>query len=64
MDISDKVVRLKNLRKIWSIISIKDLDADIFDKMSNVYGKCEFCGCYGQYKGWFNNQLGKIDYIN
>ena len=56
---------------VWySFPKTRDLDADIFNKMSNVYGKCEFCGCFGQYKGWFDKQLGvrfrsgKGDYIN
>lgn len=44
---------------IWYAYPLtKNLDADIFNKMSIKFGKCSFCGCYGQYKGWFNNQLG------
>lgn len=35
-----------------------NLDADIFTKMFNKYGYCKFNGYYGQYKGWFKNQLG------
>jgi hypothetical protein len=34
------------------------LDADIFTKMYNKYGNCKFNGYTGQYKGWFDNQLG------
>jgi len=46
------------------------LDADIFIKIFNKYGPCKFTGCYGQYKGWFEDQLGvrqrlgRGDYIN
>jgi len=46
------------------------LDADIFQKMYNRYGECKFIGGYGQYKGWFEDQLGvrlrsgKGDYID
>jgi glycosyltransferase involved in cell wall biosynthesis len=35
-----------------------NLDADIFMKMFNKYGACKFTECYGQYKGWFVDQLG------
>lgn len=36
----------------------KDLDRDIFEKFSYFWGSCPFSGFYGQYKGWFENQLG------
>ena len=35
-----------------------NLDASIFIKMFNKYGLCKFTDCYGQYKGWFEDQLG------
>ena len=36
----------------------KDLDRSIFEKFSTFWGTCPFANCYGQYKGWFENQLG------
>ena len=36
-----------------------NLDSVIFQRMAQECGLCEFCGCYGQYKGVFNNQLGR-----
>jgi glycosyltransferase involved in cell wall biosynthesis len=35
-----------------------NLDAHVFHKMVNFWGLCDFTNCYGQYKGWFANQLG------
>lgn len=35
-----------------------NLDADIFMRFFNVWGSCPFNGIVGQYKGWFENQLG------
>jgi len=36
----------------------KDLDRSVFEKMIHHLGLCHFSGFYGQYKGWFINQLG------
>jgi glycosyltransferase involved in cell wall biosynthesis len=36
----------------------KDCDRYIFERMIGVLGPCHFSGTYGQYKGWFINQLG------
>lgn len=36
----------------------KDLDRNVFEKMFVKIGWCPFTNCYGQYKGWFENQLG------
>jgi glycosyltransferase involved in cell wall biosynthesis len=36
----------------------QDCDRFIFEKMINHWGLCNFLGEYGQYKGWFENQLG------
>lgn len=35
-----------------------DLDRNVFEKMGNYWGPCHFADCYGQCKGWFENQLG------
>ena len=35
-----------------------NLDAHVFHNMYKVWGLCDFTNCYGQYKGWFVNQLG------
>jgi hypothetical protein len=35
-----------------------DCDRYVFERMSNHWGLCNFLGDYGQYKGWFANQLG------
>jgi len=37
----------------------KDLDRNVFEQMYPVWGLCPFAGCIGQYKGWFENQLGQ-----
>jgi glycosyltransferase involved in cell wall biosynthesis len=48
----------------------KDLDRNVFEKLYTQIGQCHFTNCYGQYKGWFANQLGvrarqgKGDFIN
>jgi hypothetical protein len=48
----------------------KDLDRNVFEKLYEKIGLCHFTNCYGQYKGWFANQLGvrartgKGDFIN
>jgi len=56
---------------VWySFPMTANLDADIFMKMFNKYSFCKFTGCYGQYKGWFEDQLGarqrsgRGEYIN
>ena len=36
----------------------QDCDRYIFERMINHWGMCNFLGDYGQYKGWFVNQLG------
>jgi glycosyltransferase involved in cell wall biosynthesis len=36
----------------------KDLDRNVFEKLYKKIGLCYFTNCYGQYKGWFENQLG------
>lgn len=36
----------------------KDCDRYIFERMIVPLGLCHFSGFYGQYKGWFENQLG------
>lgn len=36
----------------------KDCDRYIFERMVIRLGLCHFSGFYGQYKGWFINQLG------
>jgi glycosyltransferase involved in cell wall biosynthesis len=35
-----------------------DLDRYVFERMVTKWGLCPFLGTYGQYKGWFENQLG------
>jgi glycosyltransferase involved in cell wall biosynthesis len=35
-----------------------DCDRHVFERMINHWGMCNFSGGYGQYKGWFVNQLG------
>lgn len=34
------------------------LDAHVFHNMTQFWGLCDFTNCYGQYKAWFDNQLG------
>ena len=36
----------------------KDLDADLYTKMSNAWGACQENKILGQYKAWFEDQLG------
>lgn len=36
-----------------------NLDAVIYQRMSNAWGACPWNGFYGQYKGWFGGQLGR-----
>lgn len=37
----------------------RDCDRAIFEQLQRYFGaSCPFVGCYGQYKGWFKNQLG------
>lgn len=37
----------------------RDLDRSVFEQLQVYLGSsCPFIGCYGQYKGWFKNQLG------
>jgi glycosyltransferase involved in cell wall biosynthesis len=36
----------------------QDCDRYIFESMVKKWGLCPFLGGYGQYKGWFENQLG------
>ena len=35
------------------------LDCNFYEKMVEVYGKCPWMGCVGQYKGVFPDQMGK-----
>lgn len=35
-----------------------DCDRHVFERMIDHWGMCDFSGDYGQYKGWFVNQLG------
>jgi glycosyltransferase involved in cell wall biosynthesis len=35
-----------------------DCDRHVFERMIDHWGMCNFSGGYGQYKGWFVNQLG------
>lgn len=42
----------------------KDLDRSIFESFAPVWGTCPFAGCFGQYKGWFKNQLGYRHKVN
>lgn len=45
--------------KMWyPFPQTRDLDRSIFEKFSAFWGLCPFAGCFGQYKGWFENQLG------
>jgi len=37
----------------------RDLDASIYDAMFKAWGNCCWNGLTGQYKGWFDDQLGK-----
>ena len=37
----------------------RDLDADIYTKMSNAWGGCKENKILGQYKAWFSDQLGR-----
>lgn len=42
----------------------RDLDRSIFEKFTPIWGSCPFAGCFGQYKGWFENQLGYRHKVN
>lgn len=61
VDSSQVSFRIKSLisNNIWyAYPRTRDLDRDIFEKMTKIYGKCDFTNCFGQYKGWFEDQLG------
>lgn len=36
----------------------RNLDAALFQQLFDLYGPCDFMGFDGQYKGWFEGQLG------
>lgn len=42
----------------------RDCDRSMFEKCFPVFGPCHFIGGFGQYKGWFRNQLGYRHKIN
>lgn len=38
----------------------KNLDADMFFQLFDLYGPCHYTGFFSQYKGWFQGQLGNF----
>lgn len=36
-----------------------NLDAVLYQQLFNALGACHYTGCVGQYKGWFDGQLGR-----
>lgn len=48
----------------WPYPQTRDLDRSVFEKFSSIWGTCPFANCFGQYKGWFQNQLGYRHKIN
>lgn len=57
--VSFRLSVLKSLNIRYPSPRNKDCDRAIFEKLQEYFGSsCPFIGCYGQYKGWFKNQLG------
>jgi hypothetical protein len=56
--VSFRMSSIENKKDFYPSPQTKDLDRSAFEKFYVSAGPCYFCGCFGQYKGWFEDQLG------